>query len=137
MTYALSIKLQLFKPYSGEPMKSACLTTITLMVVTLSVAGCGGSSKPSPKPTQAAQTQAAPPPTQSTTGRPLTREQLIAQADAICYKVNVKLASTVITSQRDLAQQLPVLAATERNAAAALSKLVPPASMAADWKVIL
>jgi hypothetical protein len=112
------------------------LSASVLVVVTL-VAGCGGSSKSSSSGTRTVGSVIASTSPSMAKGSPLTRQQLIAQADAICYQVNVKRSSTVIRSKQDIAQKLPALAATELKAATELSKLVPPASMVAEWKTIV
>lgn len=69
--------------------------------------------------------------------KPLTRAQLIAKADTVCRRINKKLSSTTIKSQQDIARIAPKLAEYEQEALADLSKLVPPASMANDWKEIV
>jgi len=62
---------------------------------------------------------------------------LIAKADPICARTNVKLSSTTVKSNQELARVLPQVAAYERAEAAELSNLVPPASMASDWNQIV
>jgi hypothetical protein len=86
---------------------------LVLGVIALAAPGCGKSSKP------------------------LTRAQLISQADAICKRVNAKLKASKISSKQDIARVVPQLAAYEQQALADLGKLVPPASMANDWKTIV
>jgi hypothetical protein len=89
---------------------------LALAVTTLTTAsGCGKSSKP------------------------LTRAELIAKADDICRRVNGKLKSSnnTINNHADIARIIPRLASFEQTALAELSKLVPPASMADDWKMII
>lgn len=86
-----------------------------LAAVTLAASGCGKSSKP------------------------LTRAELVAKADTICRRVNNQLKSSdnSINSKQDLARVVPRLASFEQKALADLSKLVPPASLANDWKTIV
>lgn len=71
--------------------------------------------------------------------KPLTRAQLIAKADAICRRVNARLSSAnnTIKTQQDIARVAPKLSAFEQAALAEMSKLVPPAALAEDWKVIV
>jgi hypothetical protein len=89
------------------------LAAIMLAATALTASGCGKSAKP------------------------LTRAQLIAKGDAICRRINRKLASTNIKSEQDIARVAPKLASYEQEALADLGRLVPPASMADDWKVIV
>jgi len=86
---------------------------LALSAIVLAAPGCGKSSKP------------------------LTRAQLISQADAICKRVNAKLKVSKINSKQDIARVVPQLATYEQQALADLGKLVPPASMANDWKTIV
>jgi hypothetical protein len=86
------------------------LTAIALAATTLAVSGCGSSSKP------------------------LTRAELTAKANAICKTVSAKLASKTIKTQQDIARIAPELASFEQTALTELSKLVPPAELANDWK---
>lgn len=71
--------------------------------------------------------------------KPLTRAELIAKADTICRRVNAHLASSnnTIKTQQDVARLAPRLAAFEQTALVELSRLVPPASLADDWKTIV
>jgi hypothetical protein len=86
------------------------LAIIALAATTLAVSGCGSSSKP------------------------LTRAELTAKANAICKTVSAKLASKTIKTQQDIARIAPELASFEQTALTELSKLVPPAELANDWK---
>ncbi|HTD57259.1 MAG TPA: hypothetical protein VK672_00040 [Solirubrobacteraceae bacterium] len=81
-----------------------------LATVALAVMGCGSSPKP------------------------LTRAELTAKANAICKTVTVKLAGHTIKTQSDIARVAVELAAFEQAALNELSKLVPPAELASDWK---
>jgi hypothetical protein len=69
--------------------------------------------------------------------KPLTRAQLLTRADAICRELNKKLSSHTIKTRQDFVRTLPLLAGYEQQGLAALSKLVPPAPMANDWKLIV
>lgn len=87
-----------------------CLATAALAATALVVLGCGSSPKP------------------------LTRAELTAKANTICEGVTAKLKSTNIKSQQDIARVAPELASFEQTALDDLSKLVPPAELADDWK---
>lgn len=91
------------------------LAALALAATTLSATGCGESPK-------------------TTT---LTHAELIAKADPICARVNAKRASSTIRSREDYARLVPPLAAYEQTAVAELGKLIPPASMASDWKQVV
>jgi hypothetical protein len=112
---------------------------LTLAALALAVGGCGGSAKSSPsqfgsiasnKSTggKAANGQA------TSSGGPLTRSQLIAQGDTICYRLNAKRSSTRISRPQDYAREIPALAAYELTGAEEMAKLAPPATMARDWR---
>jgi hypothetical protein len=88
------------------------LPPVMLMACALT-SGCGGSPKP------------------------LTRAQLLAQGDAICRRVNKKLSATTIKTQKEFVRVLPRLSGYEQQGLAQLSKLIPPAAMADDWKAIV
>jgi hypothetical protein len=86
------------------------LAVLALIAVALGICGCGSSAKP------------------------LTRAELTAKADAICKTVTAKLAGTKVKTQQDIGRVAPELAFFEESALAQLSKLVPPAALAEDWK---
>jgi hypothetical protein len=69
--------------------------------------------------------------------KPLTRAELTTKADAICIRVTRKLNSTSIKTPQDIVRIAPELAGFEQSALADLGKLVPPASLANDWKVFV
>jgi hypothetical protein len=69
--------------------------------------------------------------------KPLTRAQLLRKADAVCHKLSKKLSSSKIKTEKDLVQELPKLAGYEQEGLAELSKLIPPAKLAEDWKMII
>jgi hypothetical protein len=87
------------------------LASVLLATATVAIAGCGGSS-----------------------AKPLTRAELTAKANAICKTVTARFASENVNSQKTLATVIPQLASFEQNELAKLSKLVPPAELADDWK---
>jgi hypothetical protein len=93
--------------------KTPTLLGTVLAACVLVVAGCGGSPKP------------------------LTRAQLLAKGDAICRRLNKRFSSITVKNQQQLIRVLPRLAAYEQQALTELSKLIPPASMENDWKMIV
>jgi len=111
----------------------AALLFVTSALIT---AGCGGSST---KSSSTGTTQA----TNSSVGgssagtTPLTRSELIAKADAICYRVNAERSSNRIRSNQSIVTSVPRLAAYEQKAYAELGRLVPPASIAGEWKQLV
>jgi hypothetical protein len=113
------------------------LAALALAATTLAVSGCGGSSKTESSKTPAA--TGTPATTAAVTAEPgkLARTELIAKAEAICARINAKRSSTTIRTHRDYGRLLPSLGAYERAAAAEMSKLTPPASIANDWKQIV
>lgn len=92
-------------------MGRAHLAAAALVTLAVAVAGCGGSS-----------------------AKPLTRAELTAQANAICKTVTIRLASKTINNEKDVARVAPELASFEQSALTKLSKLIPPAELANDWK---
>jgi hypothetical protein len=116
---------------------------LVLAAATLAAYGCGGASKTaSSAVTTSAATQTAPSSStvhteSAASTQPLTRAQLIAAADMICRRVNLKRASIKLSSLADYAHLLPELAAYERAAVAQMRKLVPPASMASSWQRLI
>lgn len=108
----------------------------TLAALTLAVGGCGGSAKSSNQQTSA-QTAGKQTNVANQSGvpsGPLTRAQLIARGDAICYRLNVRRASTRIGKPQDYERLIPQLAAYELAAANEMGEITPPASMAHDWQ---
>jgi hypothetical protein len=70
------------------------------------------------------------------TAKPLTREELIAKADAICRPVIARVDYGKITPAR-IVRFASQLAAAEERASAQLAKLIPPATMTEEWKQIV
>jgi hypothetical protein len=71
----------------------------------------------------------------SSSPKPLTRAQLTAKANAICRRVNAKLASVgTIKGTAQIARVTSRLSAFEQSTLAQLSALVPPAALESDWK---
>ncbi len=114
------------------------LAALVVAVTFVAVSGCGGSSKSSSQSTSLSDSGKTTAPTRTPVKMaPLTRAALINKADAICFTVNAKRASTKITSSQDYARFVPPLAAREQTASAELAKLTPPASMTRDWDQIV
>jgi hypothetical protein len=125
------------------------VTTLILVAAVLAIAGCGGSSK---NTTSNTSTRAGSTGTVSTsssttgavsttadTSKALSNARLVAQADAICKRLNTKLdnGNDNASTQQDIVRIAPQRAATEQTALNELSKLTPPASMADDYQQML
>ena len=133
-------------------MLHAGLSALALATIVLTAAGCGSSSKSTTGTTAAASTPSTArtasiptPPAQTlpahtvklVTGTPLTRARWIAAGDAICARVNRKVAGNPVVTAADYARLLPEFAAYYSKEATDLSKLVPPASMAHDGEQLV
>jgi hypothetical protein len=95
--------------------------------VGLALAGAGcGKAKESASPAQG-----------GVGGKSLSRAELIAQADAICSRVNVKRNAVPVRTMQDFARILPPISAYEKVAFAEMAKLRPPATMAGTWTQIV
>jgi hypothetical protein len=91
-------------------MRAASLAAVALAATMLAAFGCGSSAKP------------------------LTRAELTIKANAICKTVTAKLSSRTLKTPQDIARFATELASFEQSALTDLSKLVPPAELANDWK---
>jgi hypothetical protein len=119
-------------------MKGTYVTALTFAATALLAAsGCGGTTKSSSSTQSTLASALATQSARTPASGPLTRADLIAQADAICYRINAKRASIVLRSKRDVVRGLPQLASYEQVAVTELAKLMPPTSITSDWKVIL
>jgi hypothetical protein len=126
-------------------MLHARLATVALATAATAVAGCGGSSKNAQTGSVTSQAASKSITThgesssnaKSASGKSLTRAQLVARGNEICARVNAKRAATSITTHSQLLTLVPRLAAFEESAALEMGKLLPPASMAADWRQIV
>ncbi len=109
--------------------------TIALVTSTLVSLGCGKAAKSvgqgAAGPRTAAQASLSAP---SKRTPPLTRAQLIAKGDAICYRLNARRASTRIDRPADYERLVPALAAYELAGASEMSTLTPPPALAQDWR---
>jgi len=108
------------------------LAASALATIMLTASGCGESAKSSSHSALAGSSQL-----EAQTKRPLNRAQLIAQADAICERVNTERDSMTIRTRADYARILPQIATYEQTALAEMIKFSPPKSMEEDWKQIL
>jgi hypothetical protein len=86
---------------------------LLIFMLALAISGCGGSSQ------QAKQ---------------LTRQQLLAKADAICARL---VAQVTPIHESDVSRAAPRIVAYERAALSDLNKLTAPSSLAYDWNQIL
>lgn len=88
---------------------------LTLSVIALAVSGCGGSSKA------------------------LTRAELTNKTNDICRRVNAKMERLGNQAKdiTELGKLAPRFLAYEQGALTELGRLVPPAELADDWKLIL
>jgi hypothetical protein len=71
------------------------------------------------------------------TTKSLTRADLIGRADAICGRINAQISAHPYRTRQAIARLASQQAAYEHAAIAELSALVPPVSVAADWKQII
>jgi hypothetical protein len=71
--------------------------------------------------------------------KPLTRAQLLHRADVICHKLRHRFSYTTgqAKTQQEFFRQFPKLARYEQEGLAELSRLIPPAKMAEDWKMVI
>jgi hypothetical protein len=118
-------------------MERARRATLALVATTLAASGCGSGTK---TPSQTTTPSLAQPPLPGLAAQhrgPLTRAELIAAADAICYRVNVVLGQSKLRTPRDFARVMPPIGAYEEKAVAQMRKLIPPASMRRSWTQIV
>jgi len=111
---------------AGQHRSRPCPIAAVTLAVVLAAAGCGGSSKSGSTGSGSSGTSAA-------------TARLIATADAICERLDARLASTtsVHLDSRTIARSAPQNAALERAALTELAKLARPASLADDWRQII
>jgi hypothetical protein len=132
----------------------AYLAALVSAATAFAASGCGESSKTS-STTNAQKTttavvgqvktiQSSPPPVETrvqtvkmAAGKPLTLAQWTEQSNTICSHLTAKLSTMTVKTISDFARVLPTTAVYEHNEYAELAKLVPPASMAKDWQVLL
>ena len=100
-------------------------------------AGCGGKSDVSSSSGAGAGTPSGG---RKTAPRPaVSKRQFVAQADAICRRVNAELADSRVKGERpaELAALIVRNEAIERKAAGELARLTPPPGLASDWARLL
>jgi hypothetical protein len=120
--------------------KAAGLCAVTLAVA---VTGCGksdqvasGSSQVSGKASGTGTTH------NSTVTKPAqdaasTKTAVTARANAICAAINREREQITLTSKQSYLTLVPSLIATERRAIKELEAVIPPTSVARDWRQIL
>ena len=113
--------------------RGAVLAFTTLAFI---ASGCG-STKSSGSATSSTVGQSTGQVESAARGKPLTRPELIAEANAICRRITAKLNSTTVGSQQETATILPQIAAYEHAAFAELHRLTPPASLGGDWQKVV
>jgi hypothetical protein len=91
------------------------LAALGLAAAALTAIGCGSSSK----------------------GKSLASVELIAKADVICARVHAQYHANGYTTAQSIAHLAPRVASYEQIGVSELRKLIPPASMAGDWKQIV
>lgn len=97
-------------------MSRPLLAALALAATVLAASGCGESTG---------------------TTKPLTRAELIVRGDAICRRINARLAATTVGKGGGFGQLMPPLAAYEHAAVLEMRKLTPPASMADGWGQVI
>jgi hypothetical protein len=112
----------------------AQLAALALAVISLVASGCGGSSKTGSTATAAA---LPPIPAAATTGKPLTKTELIATADAICAHTNHKLSGLTIVDKNEFARLIPEVAVYFASEAEELNKLVATGAIKPSWATML
>jgi hypothetical protein len=126
-------------------MLHAQLGALALAATALVASGCGGSSKSGTTHTVVA-TAATTTANSSTVptagekvaaGKPLTRAELVARANAICGSTHTKLSAISVKTGEQFTRVLPQIAIYDSVEFKELRKLTPPASMAHEWARIV
>jgi hypothetical protein len=112
---------------------------VSLGALALVVGGCGGSSATAGSSSTSVGTTSAQRSDPSRGGGAVAGSTQLAVAEAICNRVNTSIAASkpANASLPEIARIVPRNAAIERRAAAELTKLRPPASIARDWRLVL
>jgi hypothetical protein len=119
--------------------------TLGLVLTAAALAGCGGASTEAGSHADSTSTTTGTP-TQQTTNttaprpaRAVTRVALVRSADAICARLNARLAADkpVNKGLAEIARVSPVHAALELRAERQLARLTSPAPLAREWRTIL
>lgn len=114
--------------------RRAGAVTAALAVCAIGAAGCGNSTSPTNQKTS---THATATNANRPASGPLTRAQLIAKGDEICYRLNTRRQSTTIGHQQDYERVVPELSAYELSGATEMSQLRPPDAMAHAWQTMI
>lgn len=86
---------------------------LTAVIATVALTGCGST-------------------------KPLTRAQLVSDANTLCSHVQAKMKATgAAKTPQEVAEVAKKLASFEQQQLEAMRKLTPPASMASDWKQMI
>jgi hypothetical protein len=120
--------------------RPSVVVVFALFSIVVALVGCGQSSSSKTRSPGITSTTAAASTTNTSAPSPsgaLTRAELIAKADAICAGANARFGSLKVTSTAELGHALAQEGAFNRVQAVELSKLIPPASMSSDWKLIV
>jgi hypothetical protein len=106
-----------------------------LLLGALAIAGCGGSSSATP----GAATQVSTPASTTSTATGAASAPFVAQADAVCRRVNAEIVAldAKAGTAAEVKRVVPPTIAIEQKGIAALGKLDPPASLAGDWRRML
>lgn len=106
---------------------------LLLSASSLAIAGCGGSSKTT---VHNAATSVS---TSASTAPASPSSPFVAQADAICGRINAEIAALEAKSgsAAEVKRVVPLTISLERKGIVALEKLNPPASLARDWRSML
>lgn len=108
------------------------------------LASCGSASTgtkqqnhETPSSAATVATKSVAPRQPATAGPQLSKAEFFAKADAICRRVNAKVASMQITRGTQFPRFLAVLGTYEQSAATSMDKLNPPSSLTGDWQRIV
>jgi hypothetical protein len=115
------------------------LSTFALAAVALSAAGCGGGSSTAATGNVAASSPSAATGKNAQASGALSKPQLVAQADAVCKRLNTELARVQAKSEtaQEALRVVPRNIALERRALAELNGLRPAPSLAKGWAQII
>jgi hypothetical protein len=113
------------------------LAALALAATALALLGCGGSSKSSGPTTSAAQVGTTPQTGSAASAKSLTQAGLSVAANAICGRIRARLAQNKFTTRQEIGRIAPGIAAYERSSVLELERLVPPPSLAGDWRQIV
>jgi hypothetical protein len=124
-------------------MLTVCVAAVLLTTGLIAGAGCGKSSGSTETTagvesgtSQTTSTDVASSGTAGS-GKVLTRDALVAEANAICKRIAAQgIASHRPKSQQDLNRRVVRLTVYDQGQLTALSRLRPPGSMESEWKPV-